>query len=329
MQLNHEHFEDLVGAYALDACDEDETAALDVYVAEHPDAYAEVERLRGAAAWLGASGLLVPPPDLRTSVLGRARVAPASGAEAYQELTDAFEAELATFRDEAAETTTYNGLSVRELVAHLTAIDRMFRDEITMPTPGGRPWPDEADVHQITDRELTAVGDASLAAVAAEWDATRRELLDVAANAPADGTVMGYDINDALLIRTFETWTHLDDVRRTRATDGYVPTASVLRSVGDLSMRVVPFTLLATNRSHAGRSARIVLTGPGGRAWTVPLAAGEEPAGEPDVEITVGMLEWCHRFSNRLEADAVPMDVAGDLDLARDVIAAAPVFTRL
>ena len=60
----HEHreFEDLVGAYALDACSDDEVAAVDAYVDAHPDACAEVEHLRAAAAWIGASGSLTPPP---------------------------------------------------------------------------------------------------------------------------------------------------------------------------------------------------------------------------------------------------------------------------
>ena len=53
MDLTPEAFEDLIGAYALDACEPDEVAAIDAYVAAHPEAAAEVERLREAAAALG------------------------------------------------------------------------------------------------------------------------------------------------------------------------------------------------------------------------------------------------------------------------------------
>src|SRR5207342_505008 len=56
MDLTARHFEDLIGAYALDACEPDEVAALDAYVDSHPEIAAEVERLREAAAALGAAG---------------------------------------------------------------------------------------------------------------------------------------------------------------------------------------------------------------------------------------------------------------------------------
>ncbi|MDQ1521729.1 MAG: hypothetical protein QOI55_2802, partial [Actinomycetota bacterium] len=44
MQLNQESFEDLVGAYALDACGDDEIAAVEAYVSANPAAAAEVEQ---------------------------------------------------------------------------------------------------------------------------------------------------------------------------------------------------------------------------------------------------------------------------------------------
>jgi hypothetical protein len=327
MQLNHESFEDMVGAYALDACDEDETAALDAYVAEHPEAYAEVERLRGAAAWLGASGPLVPPIDLRTNVLAGARVEPASGRATYQEITDGLEAELGELPADAEERTTANGLTVRELVAHLDAVDRAFLAELRAPTD--RSFIGAADIEAITRGMLRDLGDTPFADVVAAWNTTRGEVLDAAAALPADHSVMGWGIHDALVIRSFEAWTHLDDVRRVRAREGFVPDASVLRSLAEFSMTLVPLTLMATDRAQPGRSARIVLTGPGGRDWTVPLAPGEEPGGEPDVVVRADMLEWCHRFSDRLEAEEVRLDVSGDLDLARDIVAAAPVFTGI
>ncbi len=85
MQLNDQSFEDLIGAYALDACDDDEVAAIEAYVAAHPDAAAEVERLRAAAAWLGAGGPLVPPSNLRSSIVARLTpaVRAATGVDAY------------------------------------------------------------------------------------------------------------------------------------------------------------------------------------------------------------------------------------------------------
>jgi uncharacterized protein (TIGR03083 family) len=343
MQLNRpmdpmhpERFEDLVGAYALDACAEDEVVALDAYVETNPAAYAEAERLRAAAAWLGASGSLVPPPGLRATLLARAAhaaaVEPASGAEAYGELTERLAAELAALPAGQVEQVTHNGLSVRHLVAHLATIDRVFLEQLlgTGPT---RASIDAATIEDVTRDALAHVGDTAFEDVVAQWRATRDELHDAATVATAAGepdrAVMGYSVDDALLIRAFETWTHLDDVRRTRDRAGYVPGGGALRAMADLSIRILPFALAVTGRARSGASLRLVMTGPGGHAWDVPLAPGETPAGEPDAVMTVDIVDWCRRFADRIAPEAVPVEVDGDRAIALDVLAAAPVFAGL
>ena len=72
MDVTRHEFQDLVGAYALDACDPAEAAAMDAYIAEHADAAAEAERLRDVAAWLGAAGALHPPVALRDRLFAAA-----------------------------------------------------------------------------------------------------------------------------------------------------------------------------------------------------------------------------------------------------------------
>ena len=69
MDVTRYEFQDLVGAYVLDAVDPEEVAAIDVFIAEHADAAAEAERLRDAAAWLGAAGALTRPLALRDRLL--------------------------------------------------------------------------------------------------------------------------------------------------------------------------------------------------------------------------------------------------------------------
>ena len=49
---------ELLGAYALDAVDDDEAAAVAELVAEDDAADRELHRLRGAAAWIGATEAL-------------------------------------------------------------------------------------------------------------------------------------------------------------------------------------------------------------------------------------------------------------------------------
>ena len=66
----------LLGAYALDAVDDDEAAAVAELVAEDEAADRELHRLRGAAAWIGATEALAPPRDLRAALLQRATPVP-------------------------------------------------------------------------------------------------------------------------------------------------------------------------------------------------------------------------------------------------------------
>jgi uncharacterized protein (TIGR03083 family) len=327
MQLNHQSFEDLIGAYALDACDDDEMAAVEAYVAEHPDAADEVERLRAAAAWLGASGPLVPPSNLRSAILDRLAPAvhAASGVDAYTEIADQLSHELDDLSAPPDAVTT-NGLSVRDLVAHLAAIDTVFLDELT--APAGRAFPRSDDVVTITDDALAASAGSSPTEVFRTWRTTSGKLRDAAAAAP-EQMVMGYSADDALVIRSFETWTHLDDIRRAGNRPRYVPDASTLRAMADLSMRVMPWALAATGRTHPGESMTVVLTGPGGRAYDLALAPGEEPAIAPTTVMTADIVEWCHRFSERVEADAFVRSVVGDERLATDLVAAAPAFASL
>ena len=55
-QLTPEELDALLGAYALGAVDDDERAQVEVYVAEHRAAAAELEQLQDAAVWLAVSG---------------------------------------------------------------------------------------------------------------------------------------------------------------------------------------------------------------------------------------------------------------------------------
>jgi anti-sigma-K factor RskA len=60
-ELSPEEVQDLLSAYALDAVDDDERAAIDDYLARTPELRDEVAALQAAAAMLGQVG--GPPPD--------------------------------------------------------------------------------------------------------------------------------------------------------------------------------------------------------------------------------------------------------------------------
>ena len=125
MSIDDTTLDELLGAYALDAVDADEAGAVEEYLGRVPRAAHEVARLRNAAAWIGATEALTPPPELHDSVLEAARSrrptplarsAPEDPFLAvYLSVTSRFDALLDDVTDESLDVPTFNGLTVREL----------------------------------------------------------------------------------------------------------------------------------------------------------------------------------------------------------------------
>jgi uncharacterized protein (TIGR03083 family) len=333
--ITGEEFEELLGAFALDACDAEETAAVEQYIAAHPEVDREVERLRTAAAGLAASDALAPPRDVRVGVFERARERRAPRVQTPLEVHAEVEATLVELLDElpasAHDLVTLNGLTVRELVAHLAAMESLFAMWLGVPT---LPAVIDEDVVARTATVVAVTQDWTLAEVTALW---RRSMAAVRAAAPGDETSRWFGsempTNLVLVIRAFETWTHTDDIRRALGKALDVPSAAALRTMAEGSMTLVPSAMESSGLARPGRTARIVLTGAGGGEWNVAMASGSEPGdpnfAEPDVALTLPVADWCRRFSERLSAEDLDLLVSGDRRLGADLIEAAPVFASL
>jgi uncharacterized protein (TIGR03083 family) len=329
--ISREEFEELLGAFALDACDTDEMDAIERFIDEHPEVIPEVERLRAAAVGLAASDALAPPRDVRTGVFERARAARAPRAqtalEAHAEVEATLVELLADVPESALDQPTLNGLTVRELVAHLAAMESLLASWMGAPTVAEV---ESEHVEERTEAVVEMTREWDLADVTALW---QRSTDAVRTSAPGVGPMTRWfgsqtPTNLALLVSAFEIWTHTDDIRRTLGRPLGTPSAAALRTMAEGSMTMVPAALRASGRERPGRTARIVLTGAGGGEWVVPMEVGGE-VGEPDVAVTLPVVEWCRRFSERLNADELDLTVRGDRRLATDLVAAAPVFARL
>lgn len=328
MDLTPETFEDLVGAYALDACEPDEVAAMERYVAAHREAADDVERLREVAAGVGAAGASRPPRALRERLLHTAadRVSPLAPEVALQRETDRFDSFLSTVDERELETLTENGLTVRELVQHVEAIDRAFVAAAGDPA-SAHIGPDEVEV--ITARDLAGRGEEPFAETVTRFRRTRGQLARLREQLPADQRVGGYRRDDTLVIRAFETWTHHDDVRRALGRDAALPDAEVMRTMAELAMKSLPLALAVRGTARSGHTARLVLDGPGGGEWTIPCAPGESPTPRADVVVRTSVVDWCRRFADRLEPEEIVVSVEGDSELAGDLISAANAFAGL
>lgn len=325
MDVTRSEFQDLVGAYALDACDPDEAAAMDAYVADHEEAAAEAERLRVVAAWLGAAGALHPPTGLRDRLLTAVEpVAPLPSVDALRRETARFEMLLDSLDADDLTVSTENGLSVRDLATHVAIIDEAFVAAATDPSV----FIGADFVAELTRAQLPETADWSFDRIRDRVRAARAALVDLDAQYPDDARVGGYARASVLVIRAFETWTHCHDIAV--ATKRPEPPAEppVLRTMADLAVQTLPLALAARGFSYPGRTARVVLTGPGGGDWTF-ACDGRAPGAVPDVVLRVPVVEFCRRFADRLTVDEVPFSAEGDTELGRALVDAAPAFAGL
>ncbi len=326
MDVTRSEFRDLVGAYALDACDPGEAAAMDAYIAEHADAAAEAERLRDAAAWLGAAGALHPPLGLRDRLLAAAAspVDPLPPVDALRRETVRFELLLDSLDADDLARPTENGLSVRDLVAHVAIVDEAFVASADDPDV----FIDAVSVERMTNAQLSDAAGWSFAQIRERADRARRSLVALG-EMPAETRVGGYSLSSALVIRAFETWTHCHDIALATGKPEMAVEATVMRTMAELAVQTLPLALAARGYSYAGCTARVVMSGPGGGDWTI-ACDGTEPAGAvPDVVLRVPVVEFCRRFADRLAVDDVPFEADGDAELGRALVDAAPAFAGL
>ena len=329
MDVTRREFQDLVGAYALDACDPDEASAIDAYIATHADAAAEAERLRDAAAWLGAVDALNPPAALRDRLVAVAseRVDALPPVDALRRETARFETLLDSLQSSDLDAVTYNGLTVRELIAHVAIIDEAFVAAAAGAT--GTAFIGAHQVAQITGAELPATAGWSIDQVRDRFRRARQALVDLDGQLPAQSQVGGYALASVLVIRTFETWTHHDDIVAALGRDEQQTEAPVLRTMAELAVETLPLALVAKGYEYPGRTARIVMTGPGGGDWTIAVTPNETVGSVPHVVIRVPAVEFCRRVADRRAVDDVPFEFEGDADLARALVDAAPAFAGL
>ena len=73
-----------------------------------------------------------------------------------------------------------------------------------------------------------------------------------------------------LVVRAFELWIHDNDIRRVAGLPASVPDASTLRLMTELAARMLPYGATLTGLREPV-SLHLVLTGPGGGTWDVPV----------------------------------------------------------
>jgi hypothetical protein len=318
----HTHVIEMLGAWALGACDRGEAAVVEDHLRECAECSAEGRRLRSTAGWLGVDGVRRPPAALRGRVLdaARARRAPASAAP----LTGSYAGEVAlldgvlgglTPTDWHRPDPRHRDLS--GIVGHLAGNDARLASDLGLRVVTGPDvrtvWRAQSDV--LLHGLRGAGGGAGAGAGAGALD------LDRPVRLAGKGEPPRRPLREALVQRAFETWIHREDIGALVRRPLPDPPPEQVRRIVGLAVGVLPGALRANGLLRPGEAARLALTGAAGGEWTFPLGgAGGDGDGAVTVTISADATEFVRLVANRRSPGGIRHAVTGDHALATEVL---------
>jgi uncharacterized protein (TIGR03083 family) len=294
-----------------------------------------------AAAALGELASAEPPTDLRADTLHEAldrrqagasidAVAPCASVDAYRRAVDDLHELLQSLTGPDWDAVAHHEYgTVRRVVAHLVGIER-----ICLSWVGARPAVDADAVADHGASTLAAMDEfehVDPLVVVEKWYATAREVEEASRSAESTAPVLAHDlptnVDGLLLLRTFELFAHHFDIAV--ATGRPRPTLDPprLSLMSSRLMGALPFAIALSGTTAPGRTARIVVTGPAGGCYDVPLDPAQG-AGTPDVTVVTDGTDICLLAARRLSPDDIEATIEGDGQLAGLVLAATGAFAR-
>jgi uncharacterized protein (TIGR03083 family) len=278
----------------------------------------------------------VLPTGLRDRVITAALLARAAGRpdpvpepispdEALRRAVDAFYELLLELPDPDWARPALRDLDVQGLVGHLTGVE----EDVQRCLAGD---PAVAAAEHVASTQAAAVRQAGRppAQTREEWRRAADRTIELAraCDLGAEMAVHGLRIPLSLLliVRAFELWVHDNDVRQAAGLPPSVPDPATLRLMTEVAALLLPHAAARTGVDEP-MSLHLVLTGPGGGTWDVPIgtcgAGGAEPA---DVVIVSDAVDFCRLVANRAAPAGLDLHISGDAGLAAAVLAAAPVL---
>jgi len=252
--------------------------------------------------------------------------APITAPEAFRRAADALDALLASLELAEWGIPALRGLDVQGLVGHLIGVELDF--QAALGDPNGVQA--SADHVGATDPIAHAQAGRPPADTLRDWRHAVLQTLSavdrLSPAIPSDATVGLHGVRLALpamlVVRTFELWTHEEDIRRATARSLAAPDEASLALMTDLAFELLPVAMGRLPAPAWDGTARVVLTGPGGRTWqSAPLDAETNPGA--DVRIVMAAVEFCRLVANRIDPVRVPATVTGDAAGARGLFATA------
>jgi len=343
---------DDLAAYALDAHDADDVAAISAHLDGNPAAIRRDQDLRTAAGEFAAAVVddVTPPPSLRTRVLAAARrrqapTAVVAGASPRDVLRVEAARAILLLRDltdddwmRPVDPPELSGWTVHDVAVHLVANATLLASELRVPVTGipETATDNEGRTAQARARHAgrpPAWAVAELEAAAAATDAELAARGEGRLDEPIEWWGRRTPTRLAVLVRAFETWTHTDDIRRAVGAGVVDPPPASLLTMAHTACGLVPSMLAARGHRHPGRLVRFRFTDFGDAAWDVDLGrvAGVRPAGSEavDAELVTDAPAFCRAVSARVDLRRAALAVVGDERLAGDVVDALPALAVL
>lgn len=328
--MTSEH-EDILGAWALDALDPDERDRIDTALALDAAARKSADRMRYAVAAMGQGEAAAPPEGLRAAVLDaarqrtQARDAPSDPVEAYRHQVAAFDQVVRMVAGEQWQLSAVPyDWTLHGLVAHLVQIER-YMERVLGLADGVR---DEFETDHLQfgraaiAEELAGPPESTVDA----WRAVVQRIDARLDSLDLDTDLMFHQwpfaVRSLLIARSFELWTHADDIRRAIGVAEAGPAMPDVLVMSDTSVRSLPLAIHVVADQVPDGTARIVLTGVGGGVWDLQLGAG----GAELVTVVVDALDYCRLAARRIGIDELESVIEGDTDLAERLLTAATII---
>lgn len=329
---------DLLEAWALDAVDAHERAAVDALLEERPELRVEAMRLRRAASLLVGTDVIEPARALRERVLtaatdarraGRAAdgIRPAPPLAALRRQVADLEALLVELTPEQWRSDVDDRFTVHHLAAHLVAVANYSSstlDHGDFVPPAGT----EAEHVAMTLPTVDALVARPVEETRVALHDAMARLLDQLDAMPLDARIAVYgaswSVQQLVAARVFEVWAHAEDMRRAIGTARHDPEPADLSLLCTIAVLSLPAGLAKMGTPRPDHTVKLVLTGPGGATFTQRMGVDAPVA--PQTSVVVEAIDFCRLAARGLTVDELRYDAFGDLAVVADVLVAAQAF---
>jgi uncharacterized protein (TIGR03083 family) len=320
---SHSGVPDLLGAWALGAIDEDELAVVEDHLRICATCATEARRLEPAVSRLAAQEIHPPPGDLLPNMLAEARrrrppTFLRTLVQAYVTQVELLDEVLRGFRSVDWRQPDPRHGDVRGLIVHLARNDAMLAADVG----AGIAAPAQDDVRgawreqsRLLTARLTDAGDAGTQT----WPAL---VLDRPARLAARSGPVTRHLRDALVQRSFEAWTHRDDLAEVSGRALDPPPPDQVRRIVDLAVRLLPGVLADAGVEHPGCGVRLLLDNSGDGEWTVRLGR-QGPVERIIATVRADAVGFTRLVAGRCTVADLGPTVTGDVGVGHRMLAVA------